>query len=57
MSRMCKWLKEEDLPDHVLEDDSARNCFVESITWRSTDFLGHLVGDTEGRGSITFTCV
>ena len=35
----------------------ARNVFLKSITWRSTDFLRHVVGETEGRGAIAFMYV
>ena len=38
----------------VLEDVEARNVFIRSIMWRSTDILRH-VGETGGRGAITFT--
>ena len=41
----------------VLEDVEARNVFIKSIMWRSTDFLRHVMGETEGRGAITFIYV
>ena len=41
----------------VLKKREARSIFRKGTIWRSTDFLIHAVGETEGRGSITFTCV
>ena len=57
--------EEEDLPhwtrnvigrisSQVLEDAKARHVVIESIMW-SRDFFRHEVGETEGRGAITFT--
>ena len=43
---------------HVLDTVEARNFLTRSIMWRSTDFLGHVVGcEPEGGGAITFTRV
>ena len=41
----------------VLDDVEARNAFTKSMMWRSTDFLRKVVGEKEGRGAITPTCV
>ena len=41
----------------ILEDHEARNDFTQSIMWRSTDFLRHVVGDVEESGDINFTYV
>ena len=41
----------------VLADGEERNQFMNSITWWSRDFLRLVVGETEARGAITFTCL
>ena len=43
--------------NRVLEDVEARHVFTKNIMWRTTDFLRHVAGETEGRGTITFTYV
>ena len=39
----------------VLEDVEARNVVTQNIVWKSPDLFGHVVGEAEGRGAITFT--
>ena len=39
------------------DDDEARNVFMKSIVWRSTDFFRHVVGETEEKRAITFSYV
>ena len=69
LAKACKEdrLEEEDLPhwtrnvigriwSQVSEDAEARHVVIESIMW-SRDFFRHEVGETEGRGAITFTSV
>ena len=59
-------LEREDLPgwprkataevwSQMLQDREARNYFMKSIMWRSTDVLRHVVGEVEEGGAITFT--
>ena len=40
--------------EHVLADGEARNVFTKNNMWKGTDFLRHVVGETEARGAITF---
>ena len=46
---------DEESSDQVLEDVAARNVYTKYIMWNSTDFLRHVVGETEGRGATMFT--
>ena len=39
------------------EDHEARNDFMKSIMWKSTDFLRLVVGEVESMGTTTSTCV
>ena len=70
MATVCNGngMEEEDLPTmdkergrQDLELSSGRRggakCLHQKVSRGSTDFLGHMVGETEGRGAITFTCV
>ena len=43
--------------DQGLEDLEARTVFSTKIMWKSTDFLRHVKGETEGRGVIAFIYV
>ena len=70
MTKVCRYggLEDEDmlqwtrtvvgkLWDQVLEEVEARNVFTTNIMWKSAGFLSHVVGQTEQRGTITFTHV
>ena len=68
--KVCKenQLEEEELPQwtkkvirkvgiQVLDDVEERHVYIKSVMWRGTVFLTHVVGETEGRGDISFTNV
>ena len=70
MAKVCRdgELEHEDMPlrarkvighirDQVHEDVEARHALTNKIMWESTDCHRFLVGETEGRGTITFTYV
>ena len=70
MAEVCRdgGLEDEDMPQstrkvaggmwgQVLEDVEARTVYTKRIVWKSTDFLRHVLGETEGRGAITFAYV
>ena len=52
-----RWTKKATVKvwSEMLEDHEARNDFMKSIMWMSTDFLKHVVGKVEERRTITFT--
>ena len=41
----------------VLQDVEARNVCIKNFMLKCTEFVRHVVGETEGRGVITFTSV